>query len=109
MLNLRMLEHLSQKLDKIYRLTRLAKSDLNEITSYYKSNSIKVANDFLDEFMANIYLLENNPFIFQIVKSKFRRAILYRYNHNVFYEVIDKTVIIYRILHQNSNPRKWRD
>jgi hypothetical protein len=41
--------------------------------------------------------------------DEFRHAPLRRFPFEIFYEVIDDSIIVYSVFHCSQNPQKWRE
>ena len=91
-------------------VTRSAKQDLQKSARFYDEKGEDLGDKFLDEFLEKVSYLEDNPNMFAEVGHGFRRAIMYRFGHNIFYEVFenDRVVHIHTIMHHSCDPKRWQ-
>ena len=46
--------------------------------------------------------------MYSTVYENYRRAIVRRFPYVIFYEVVDRTVMVYAVFHCSQDPDKWR-
>jgi plasmid stabilization system protein ParE len=46
--------------------------------------------------------------MYALVYENYRRGLVRRFPHAVFYEYAGDTVTVYGVLHTSRDPRKWR-
>ncbi len=52
--------------------------------------------------------IQRHPETFLVIHERYRRTLLRRFPHAVFYEYAGETVEVYAIFHCSQDPAKWR-
>jgi len=79
-------------------LTPKSQRDIDRNWQYLEEQKNGLGHDFLYHVQECITSLESNPFLWQVVEDNFRRAIIRRFNHQLWYEVVDQEIIVIRVL-----------
>ena len=92
-----------------YKISKLAKEDLENIWKFTKENwSTNQANKYFEGIIGQINKLTTNPEIgksIEIVKSG-SRVLKYK-SHIIVYKVDEDIIKVDRILHKKMNIKKW--
>ena len=84
-----------------------AKADIIEALDWYRNSG--VAPDFLRAFEATLNLIQQNPFQYQVIAGRIRRAPLQRFPYAIMYSATDEELIILTCFHGRRDPKRWRD
>ncbi len=82
--------------------------DIAEAYVWYESRRQGLGEEFLgcvDLFFTTIL---NSPEIYSIVYDNYRRGLIKRFPYSVFYEYLNKKLVIYGVFHSARDPKKWR-
>ncbi len=82
--------------------------DVAEAYAWYESRRPGLGEEFLGCVDACIHAILRMPDMYAVVYDNYRRGLVRRFPYSVFYEYLDKTVVIYGIFHTALNPEKWR-
>ncbi len=85
-----------------------AEFDLDDAYDYLESQKKDLGFDLLAEVADILQILENNPFLFQKISGKRRRAITRRFGYNLIYFVEDNEVFIIAIIHGSRDSKRWK-
>ncbi|MCU0394183.1 MAG: type II toxin-antitoxin system RelE/ParE family toxin [Thermoflexibacter sp.] len=79
-----------------------ADMDITDIVSWYEIQKEGLGLSFYLRFDEVLMLLKQNPFLYQEVLLKFRRALTQPYPYSIYYEVIEETkeVEVLAVIHQ---------
>ena len=76
-----------------------AEQDIAAARDWYVAIDPELGDAFLDEMAATLYPLSSHPRTPRLYYRNFRRILLRRFPYKVFYQVIDRRVVIFRVLH----------
>ena len=79
-----------------------AESDLTAARDWYEQQQPGLGSEFVDEVAAAMRLLESVPERERLYYRNFRRVLLDRFPYKIFYQVIDRRVVIFRVLHSRQ-------
>ena len=80
--------------------------ELNEIAFYYEERKTDLSIEFLADWEASMSQLNKHPLIFQIKHKQLRSIQLNKFPFLVVFEIIEKRVVVYRVVHVKRNPKK---
>jgi plasmid stabilization system protein ParE len=83
-----------------------ARADLIEALDWYRDSG--VAHDFLRTFEATLNVIQQNPFQYQTIGKRIRRAPLQRFPYGIMYSVSDEELVILTCFHGRRDPMRWR-
>ena len=83
-----------------------AKENIAIATQWYENRRVGLGNKLLKELNKAIEQLHKNPNIYQIRRKNIRLALLQQFPYLMVYEIIEKQVIIYNVLHTHRHPKK---
>lgn len=84
-----------------------AERDIDEAYNWYEDQSWGLGKEFLRAIDAALFTTLRNPFAHQLIYKKFRRILLRRFPHALFYLVEDQKVIVTACFHQKRDPDNW--
>ena len=83
-----------------------AEQDLATARDWYEKKMTGLGDQFLDEFVVAMQLLESDPKRERLYYQNFRRVIFRRFPYKVFYQVFETRVVVFRILHGREEHRE---
>lgn len=83
-----------------------AEEELQEIIAWYYGISEELTLKFFDEFYQKLDILSDTPLIYQKVHHNYRRVLLNKFPYAVYYQVFDKRIGIFAIIHGAKNPEQ---
>jgi len=86
-----------------------ARIDLAEASDWYDENRDGLGGEFIRAFEAASAAIVRNPFQYQIVYGKARRAPLRRFQYGLIYTVSDNEVLVVACVHGRRDPRRWQE
>ena len=96
------------------RLTPVALNDIERAADWYERKRVGLGLEFSERVLESIEKIELNPFGYEKVFGKSRRAELVQFPYNLWFEIHDEAVVI-ACLHGAARPcasqrtRRWRD
>lgn len=85
-----------------------AAQDIAEAYAWYEERRSGVGEDFLICVEACIEAIRRTPEMHAVVHESYRRGLVRRFPHAIFYEYAEGTVTVYGVLHTSRDPEKWR-
>ena len=87
------------------RFHKRVRIDLKEILSKYDSISETLGDDFYAEFQVGLGRVRRNPRYFHFDSSGLRRFNFERFPYHFLYDVVEGTVRVWVIRHDQRDPR----
>ncbi len=85
-----------------------AETDIAEAYGWYDSQRVGRGEEFLRCVDACIQGICRSPLAHAVFHKSYRRGIVRRFPHVVFYEYEDEKVTVYCVFHTSRDPDKWR-
>jgi plasmid stabilization system protein ParE len=85
-----------------------AERDIEDSYNWYEDNSIGLGADFLRAVRSSIDRISADPYAYQLVHRKIRRAVLRVFPHSLFFVVADDEIAIIACVHHKRDPKVWR-
>lgn len=85
-----------------------AEKDIIAIRDWYEETSSDLGKRFLDNFIATLKKLEQNPQYCLNVGFGYRRANIKDFPYSIFLRIEDRTVFILGVFHQHRDPEEWQ-
>jgi len=79
--------------------------DIVEITAWYEKKRKKLGAEFVAELDTVLKQLKKSPFQYQVQKKEIRQASLHKFPYLVIYEIEEKIIVVYSVLHTSRNPK----
>lgn len=94
-----------------YKLTilPLAKIDLEEIASWYKTIDKNLGKRFLKCIKEEIKILRVKPLLYQIRYDETRVALIQTFPYLIHFEINKKKIVIKAIIHTSRNTKIWKN
>lgn len=94
-----------------YKLTilPLAKIDLEEIASWYKTIDENLGKRFLKCIKEEIKILRVKPLLYQIRYDETRVALIQTFPYLIHFEINKKKIVIKAIIHTSRNTKIWKN
>lgn len=83
-----------------------AREDIAIIVQWYDEQRDGLGDSFLTELRQFIDQLSFNPHIYQVRRKNTRLGILKRFPYIIAYQIENKSIIIFSIIHQHQHPQK---
>jgi plasmid stabilization system protein ParE len=80
-----------------------AESDLVTARGWYEERRPGLGAEFLDEIARALRELAQDPEQSRLYYRNFRRVLLRRFPYKVFYQVIDRRIVVFRVLHAKQD------
>ncbi len=92
----------------IYRLDVKpdAREELALAAIYYETLAEGLGVKFINAWEITTSVIQKNPVGFAIKKQNFRQALIPKFPYLIVFEVLDKTVVIYAIIHAKKHSAK---
>jgi len=82
--------------------------DLAVARDWYESRAIGLGEDFLRMAYAAFSELDEFPEKYETVYNDFRRTLLRRFPHSVYYLVVHDAITVYGVFHTSRDPQAIR-
>ena len=86
-----------------------AESDAAEAYSWYETRRSGLGEEFFAVVDQAFALIERSPETFPRIHEDVRRVLTKRFPFAVFYVVTPTTISVLAVLHQASDPERWRE
>ena len=90
------------------RLRPEAEQDLSEAAAWYEEQLSGLGHQFLDEVLAALSALTENPLVYPVVHRNTRRVLIHRFPFGVYYRIEGVTIVVPAVMHGSRDPRRWR-
>ena len=86
-----------------------AKADLRRAHDWYEERCPGLGDEFLAGHAEALLRLETDPEHFPLYYRGFRRVLTHRFPYKIFFRIVSRNIIIFRILHgAQDHPRELR-
>ena len=86
-----------------------AKADLRRAHNCYEERCPGLGDEFLADHAEALLRLEADPERFPLYYRGFRRVLTHRFPYKIFFSIVGRDIIIFRILHgAQDHPRELR-
>lgn len=85
-----------------------AREDLRDAATWYESRADGLGSEFIEEFLACISRVEDQPQSYQQVGGDIRRALLHRFPYAIFYSVEQTHIEVLSVHRCSRDPGVWR-
>jgi len=86
-----------------------AEADINAAAAWYQEQSPLTAARFWRAVEEKLQLLRENPFQYQRVIGRARRALLRDFPQALFYIATDDEIVVVACTHGRRHPKRWQD
>jgi plasmid stabilization system protein ParE len=85
-----------------------ARLELADASDWYDAQDKRLADDLLFAFEETISTIVQNPFQYQVIRRKTRRASLGKFPYGLIYSVSENDIVILSCFHGRRNPKRWQ-
>lgn len=82
--------------------------DIAEAYSWYEGHRTGLGEEFLSCVEACSEAIRRTPDMHPVVHESYRRSLVRRFPHVIFYEHEEGIVTVYGVFHTSRDPNKWR-
>ena len=86
-----------------------AEDDLEDAALWYEGHRRGLGEQFLDEILHAIGLIEENPQSYPQIHGEIYRAVIRRFPFGIFYLLEEETVVVLAIIHASRDPISWKN
>jgi plasmid stabilization system protein ParE len=79
--------------------------DLEESFQWYSNQQNNLGLNFLKQVEICFEKIKSNPYSYQLIKKKLRRAIVKKFPYGIFYQIENKEIIVFAIFHLSRDPK----
>ena len=80
-----------------------AKADLRHAYDWYEERCAGLGDEFLADHAEALLRLESDPERFPLYYRGFRRVLTHRFPYKIFFRIVGRDIIIFRVLHGAQN------
>jgi len=84
-------------------------ADIAAAQSWYRERSLIVSERFLEAAKESLLRIAHNPFQYQIVYSRYRKAIVREFPYAFIYTTTDAEIIVIACTHGSRHPKRWQE
>ncbi|MBL7129528.1 MAG: type II toxin-antitoxin system RelE/ParE family toxin [Ignavibacteria bacterium] len=84
-----------------------AEQDITEAVLWYEKRLKGLGARFLFSVDATIQSIQRNPRAYPKVYKNYRRALLQRFPHGIYYLIKNEVIIVIAVYHEKRNPEDW--
>ena len=95
-------------MNRILEIRDEADADIEEAFHRYQFVSNELATRFLDDLESALEKVRRNPAHYQAVHRDLHRVLLTSFPFAVFYSFSEHTTVVYAVIHQASDPKRWQ-
>lgn len=85
-----------------------ALQELFESAEWYEARGKALSADFLRMIENYLETLQQNPFQYQVILGRVRRAVLPRFPYSIIYSVSEDELLVIACFHGRRDPGHWR-
>jgi plasmid stabilization system protein ParE len=86
-----------------------AREDIREAYQWYEAKRTGLGEEFLLCVEASLERICRSPKLFEVQEQEVRRALIHRFPYGIYYEMREKNLLVYGILHLKRAPSNWKD
>ena len=86
-----------------------ARLELAEASDWYDAKDKRLGDELLHTFQRTLESVLQNPFQYQVIRGRARRANLDKFPYGLIYTVSDSEIVIVLCFHGRRNPKGWQD
>ncbi|NCA86892.1 MAG: type II toxin-antitoxin system RelE/ParE family toxin [Clostridia bacterium] len=83
--------------------------DASDAFDWYTDKREGLGDEFLLALDATFNAIRRNPYLFQIIYKKVRRALTARFPYGIFFIIEEYTVYVLAIQHASRSSKIWKD
>jgi len=86
-----------------------AEADITAAAAWYEEQSPKAGANFWRVVEAKLGFVRDNPLQYQVLRGRYRRALLHPFQYALIYTFNDGEIIVVACLHGRRDPATWQD
>lgn len=90
------------------RLRDEADQDLSTAASWYEVQHVGLGQEFLDEVLATLNSISDEPLRYPLVRRNTRRALIKRFPFGVYFRVEKTHIVVVAVMHGSRHPDRWQ-
>ena len=90
------------------RLRDEADRDIALAASWYEEQREGLGQEFLDELLATLGTIAEQPRAYPVLHRDVRRALMRRFPFGVFFQTTASDIVVVAVFHGSRHPRGWR-
>jgi plasmid stabilization system protein ParE len=90
------------------RLRDEAERDITLAASWYEDQREGLGQEFLDELLATLGTIAEQPRAYPVLHRGVRRALMRRFPFGVFFQTTPSDILVVAVFHGSRHPRGWR-
>ena len=90
------------------RLRDEADRDIALAASWYEEQRAGLGQEFLDELLATLGTIAEQPRAYPVLHRDVRRALMRRFPFGVFFQTTASDIVVVAVFHGSRHPRGWR-
>ena len=90
------------------RVRPRAEAQFDDAFKWYEERREGQGTEFAEAFGQTIFLLSQNPYLFQPKHLEIRAALIERFPFFIFYVVAGEEVSVLAVLHFRRDPKLWK-
>jgi plasmid stabilization system protein ParE len=83
-------------------------ADVLAAEAWYRQQS-ETAAGFPEDVRRTLRLIESNPYQYQTIFGRYRRAVLRRFPYALIYAVTETEIVMVACIHGRRHPRRWQE
>jgi toxin ParE1/3/4 len=91
-----------------HTIQREAEEDIQEALDHYNQINIALAQSLLGIIGKSITEIKKNPFLFQKINKRFRKANIERFPYQIIFKVENNELLIFAFAHHKRKPNYWK-
>ncbi len=89
-------------------VTEDAENDVEAAMDWYENKQEGLGTKYVLTIRVSLHLIAINPFAYARVHLKIRKANTQKFPYSLYYEINDKEVIIFAIIHNSRSDKIWK-
>jgi toxin ParE1/3/4 len=91
-----------------HTIQREAEEEIQEALDHYNHINIELAQSLLGIIGKSIAEIKKNPFLFQKINKRFRKANIERFPFQIIFKVENNELLIFAFAHHKRKPNYWK-
>ncbi len=83
-----------------------AEDEIGEAYSWYEQQSEGLGERFISELEALFKKITLHPQHYKVARSVFRQAAIKSFPFVIYFEIVDKSIVVYSVFHTKRRPNK---
>ena len=92
-----------------FKILQSAENEIAEGMDYYNEQYPGLGYEFAVEIKAGIKRIKSFPLAWPSFQKEIRISHVNRFPYGILYEIRQKEIIVFAIMHLKKNPERWED